>query len=137
MTTAVEVVVACENTLGFVHTPGKPLYRARALEASKILKKLGTDPKVTLDDLMLAVEYCRRRREPVKSPVALYWRVEDAKDMANEIVETSDLSASVEKAMSWELLQEPPNEEWIGRLTRAHGDHRATVLSEWKLAHRG
>lgn len=138
MTTATDVVVACENTLGFTHAPGKPLFRARSIEAGKIKKKIEADSKVTLDDFMLALEYCRRKREPIKSPVALYWRIEDAKAMANETpAPTSDLSASVQAAMAWELAQLEPDEHWIGRLTRAHGKHREMVLHEWRSSGRG
>lgn len=134
--TAIDVVIATENTLGFTHT-SSPLYKARAIEASKIKKKIEADPKVTLDDFMLAIEYCRKKREPVKSPVALYWRIEDAKAMSNEVSTTTDLSTDVETAMAWELLQLEPDEHWIGRLTRAHGSHREAVLTEWKQAGRG
>ena len=136
MTTATEVVVQCENVLGFTHTIS-PLYRGRAIEAGKIKKKLKTTPGVTLDDLLLAIEYCRRRREPVKSPVALFWRVDDARQLANEAKSTSDVSTDVGSAMTWELEQQEVSEYWVGRLTRAHGPHRESVLAEWKGAGRG
>lgn len=136
MTTATDVVVACENTLGWNPTV-KPLRKARNIEAGKINRKLEADPRVTLEDFMLAIEYCRRKREPVTSPVALYWRIEDAKAMANAPVPSSALSTSIEQAMAWELAQLEPNEHWIGRLTRAHGPHRDAVLSEWAGAGRG
>lgn len=136
---ATDIVIGCENRLGFTHVGANPLYRARAIEAGKINKKLKADPSVTLEDFALALEYCHRKREPVTSPVALYWRIKDARAMANEVVELSDLSAAVQTALDWEMERDPSLErtEWIGRLTRAHGDHRAVVLSEWKRAGRG
>lgn len=136
MTTATDVVIACENVLGW-NAMITPLHKARAIEAGKINKKLATEPDITLDDLMLAVEFCRRKRQPVTSPVALFWRVEDAKEMANEVVEISDLSTAVQTALAWEMLADVPDEDWIGRLTRAHGPVRAELLAEWTAAGRG
>lgn len=138
--TATDIVVLCENTLGWTpdHMKYGSLWKARSIEAGKINKKLKADPKVTLADLELAVEYCWRKREPVTSPAALFWRVEDAKAAANAVATPTDLSADVEAAMAWELSDVRAEQEyWVGRLTRAHGSYRTEVLAEWKAAGRG
>ncbi len=135
MTTATDIVIACENRLGYLHHG--PLTERRRIEAGKINKKLKTDPSVTLADFELAIEYCWKKRESVTSPVALYWRIKDAKNLANDVVEVSDLTEEIERAIAWEMWCEPIDHEWVGKLTRAQGDGRADVLAEWKAAGRG
>lgn len=138
--TATDLVVMVENTLGWLpdHMRYGSVWKARSIEAGKINKKLKANPQVTLADLELALEYCWRKREPVASPVALFWRVDDAKAMANEPSTISVLSATVETAVEWEMSHDMPEKElWVGRLTRAHGSARDDVLRDWREAGRG
>jgi hypothetical protein len=134
---ATELVVAVENTLGWVpdHMKYGSVWKARSIEAGKINKKLKATPGVTLGDLELAMEYCRRKREHIASPVALFWRVDDAKAMANEVVELSDLSTDIQAALDWEMGHDLEEKElWVGRLARAHGPARSDVLTDWRKA---
>lgn len=134
---ATEVVVACENTLGWVPDESKPLWQARAIAAS-ILKKTMTKHKVTLEQVELAIEYCRRKRQHIKQPASLVFYVERALEMANEPVVVSDLTTAVEEALRWEQMNEDHfSLGWITRLTRATSDYRGEVLSDWKAAGRG
>lgn len=135
--TATDVVILCENVLGWVPEDNVPLWKARANHAGR-LKRAMAKHGVTLDQLVLAVEYCRRRREPVKSPAALVFRVPSALDLANEPESTSDDTEAINEAIQWEYHNEDHfSLGWIFRLTRAVGAHRADVLKEWRDAGRG
>lgn len=136
MTTATDIVILCENTLGWVPNPAKPLWQARSIEAGKIKRKLRTST-VTLEDLALTVEYCWKKREPITSPMGLFHRVEAAREMANPVTVLTDISTAVQAAISWELGQVEPDTEWLGRLVRCHGEGREVVLNGWREAGRG
>lgn len=135
--TATDVVVLCENILGWVPDENMPIWKARAVHAGR-LKKAMAKHEVTLDQLELAIEYCRRRREPVKSPAGLVFKVARALELANEPVVTADLETSVSEAIGWERDHEDHfSLGWITRLTRAIGDYRAEVLKDWRESGRG
>jgi hypothetical protein len=137
--TATEVVIACENTLGF--TPDTTRYgldQARRIEAGKLNKKMKADPSITFEQLEYALAYSFRKREPVKSPAALCFRIKAALEEAAELeVQKTDLSLLVEAALAWEMAQPVLNEGWIGKLTRSQGDARKDLLTNWKESGRG
>jgi len=134
-----DIVVACENTLGWVPDPGKPLWKARSVEAGKLNRAAAKDPKkVTVDNLALAVEFSRKRRRPVTSPLGLIHRIEDALVFARDETVLSDLGQAVQDAVNLELFMDRHDAGiWITRLTRAQGEFRLDVLNEWKEAGRG
>lgn len=136
--TATTLVISCENSLGWSPDPTKELWQARSIEAAKITRKLKQTNGVTLEDLALALEYCYRRREPIVSPLNLFTRVEEAKALALAASSTkTDISASVQAAVDWELGRPEPDSSWLGRLIRSHGDGRQVVLDAWRAAGRG
>ena len=136
--TATEIVLLCENRLGYVTDVGHiGLRRARMIEAGKIKRKLTKHPGVTFDDLALAVEYAWRKRIALRSPLGLFRMLEDAAEMANETPQPSVTSTSVQEALDWEMAQFELDSEWIGKLTRAHGPYRVDVLAQWTEAGRG
>lgn len=138
MTSTLDVVVACEQRLGWFPLKGGVL-KARITEAGKLKKKLAEDPRITCEDLMLAVELSVRQRRAVKSPMALFYRVEDAKKLAAPAAPTQDLTVAVEHALEVEYgrdSSDPQRREWIGRLTRSNGEWRREVLAEWEAAGR-
>lgn len=150
--TATELIILCENLFGhdFVGavddaslTPTArkvPLWKARAAEAGKINRAMKKDPKVvTLANLETAANYCFEKRIEVKSPYGLVYKIEEATAKVADVELTSDLGDLVQRALAWEADQPATDsrDEWISRLTRAHGESRAAVLKEWAEDGRG
>lgn len=139
--TPTDFIVFVENQLGWTPETSekKPLWKARAIEVAKLKKKMATDPNLyTWDNLALAVEYLRHKRQPVTSPVAVCWFVKDALKDAVERPTLTDLGEAVQAAIDWEKRHQIPGfAEWIITLTRAHGSARGAVLDEWRSAGRG
>lgn len=138
---ATEFIIKCENLLGWCPPDDKPLWKARAIEAGKLNKKIKTDPKLyTWHNLELALSMSVAEREPITSPVALCWRVERALRKAEETASYTDPEFECQRAVEWELGQESSDERiyWVGRFTRVHGGTaRRELLNEWKAAGRG
>ena len=135
--TATDIVVLCENVLGWLPDDNVPIWKARAVHAGR-LKKAMVKHNVTLAQLELAVQYCWKKREPIKTPAGLVFKVARALELANEPVAVVDIEVAVAEAIQWER----DNEDhftlgWIRRLTRAVGDYRNDVLKDWKEAGRG
>ncbi len=150
--TATELVVLVENLFGWSAvgavddaslrpTARKvPLWKARAAEAGKINRAMKKDPKVvTLANLEIAANYCFEKRIDVKSPYGLVYKIEEAVKHVTDVELTTDVGESVQRALAWEADQPatPSRDEWISRMTRAHGDSRLLVLAEWKADGRG
>lgn len=138
-TKPMDIVIACENKLGWQPNTKQPLFKARAVEAMKLKRAMEKDPVTyTIANLELAVEWSWRHRKPVTSPAALIHRVEAALERSAAPVETTELGERVQAAVDRELaLDRPESTEWIARLTRAFGVFREDVLTEWKEAGRG
>lgn len=132
-----EFVKTVENTLGLVPDPKYPVWRARALEVQRIKKKMEQDPTITLHNLMLAMEYCRRKKIEVKSATALCWKVKEAlaEGQAEEVV-TDNERVIAEAIATEQRVADDWSEYWISRFTRAVGEGRQQVLAEWSEAGR-
>lgn len=133
---ATAFIIFVENTLGWIPpvTEKTPLWKARAVEAGKLNKKIKTNPRLyTWENLALAVEYCRRKKQEVRSPTALCWTVERALREAYQPADSTPVQAQVDAAIAWEQTNQLDDADtWIGRLTRAGGDGRKDVLNEWR-----
>ena len=141
---ATALVVLCENLFGVgtdAVEKGIPSYKYRSIEAGKINKAMAKDPsRVTLANLELAANYCFEKRLTIKSPYGLIHKIDEALQHAVAPELESDLSVLTQRALMWEAghsATDQVSQEWISRLTRAHGDARADVLKEWKEAGRG
>lgn len=150
--TATDIVILCENALGWTPPDNVPVWKSRSVHAG-LLRKAMVKHGVSLEDLELAVAFCEREREPIKSPAALVYKVERARELANvnpttttvhkaayktEVVEETDLSMDVQRALEWEQMHEDHlSLGWITRLTRAQGDYRRDVLKDWERSGRG
>lgn len=138
---ATELIILCENLLGWDPPDDKPLWKSRAIEAGKLNKKIKTDPKLySWHNLELALNMSFEEREPITSPVALCWRVERALRKAEETQQYTDPELETQKALDWEMGRSPSEERtyWVGRFTRVHGGvARRDLLNEWKEAGRG
>ena len=134
--TATQLVVACENALGWTPADDKPLWKARAIEAGKINKQMVKNPKkVTLANLELALEYSARKRIGIRTPVGLVYRIDEALAAAAEPEIRGDISFAIEAAVQQEnATKRFGYEAWMTRLMQAQGPGRQTVLNEWKSA---
>lgn len=140
---ATALVILCENLFGTgteAVEKGIPTFKARAVEAGKIKAAMRKDPKrVTLANLELAANYCFEKRLQIKTPYGLIHKIDEALQYATAPELESDLSVLTQRALMAEAgrsAADQVSQEWIGRLTRAHGDARADVLREWKEAGR-
>lgn len=143
MTTLIAIVEACENQLGWQppYQPDVPPYRTRALEVHKLKKAMDT-PRfrqiATTRNLALALEFSRRRRLPVQSPVTLLYRIPDALAYADTTPAVSPVAMQITTAIRWEQAADDNDSlRWIHRLTRAAGPGQLDVLAEWEATGRG
>lgn len=132
-------VLFVENTLGCAPDVTKERWRAVILEASKVKKKIATNPTLyTWENLALTVEWLRQKRKVVRSAAAVLWNVEDAlRDSANtrQPDQIVNVAVAIKEAIAWEQANRIPGYQgWVGRLTRAAGDGRQDTYTEWKAA---
>lgn len=140
--TLLDIIIGCENFLGWTPParPGVPAWKARTTEVYKLKNAMATKPAsiATIENLALALEYSRRKRLPIKSPITLLYRIPDALELANIDKPVSDLQAEIAAAIGWEKgCDDEGSLRWIHRLVRASGPGRGEVLQEWKAAGRG
>jgi hypothetical protein len=139
---ATTFVVAVENTLGWSPpseeiTDAKPLWKHRSIMAGRVNKAVAKDPKLyTWENLELAIEYCRRKKIEVKSPLGVLYKVKAALEVAN-VEHVGDLTQQMQEAVDWELAnQHEGYHDWVGRLVRADGTARRDVLDRWRRERR-
>lgn len=140
MTTLMDIVVGCENYLGFMPKgrADDSLNRLRCLEVYKLKRAMAAHARASVETLALALEYSRRRRLSLTSPIALLYRIDDALKLANSPSGVTELEAAITAAIGWERDRDDENSlNWIYRLKRAAGPGRDEVLTEWKAAQRG
>lgn len=102
----------------------------------QVVQRMDDSALFTWDNLYLTVAYLKKQRQPVKSPMFLFYRVEDA--LAAVYVEPVNvvedlLSAAVthERLMCHEGWQ-----DWVAQLHRASGPGRQQVYDLWLAAGR-
>lgn len=134
---ATEFVVHCENTLGYVPDETKELWKARSIQAGRLNKAIKTKPQLyTWANLELAVEYLRRKRQPIKSPLFALYVVEDALRLARQ-EQDRPLGELIDEALHFERANSAlTSHSWVDQLTRAVGKYRQDAYDEWK-AERG
>lgn len=130
-----------EGALGWAppETTKTPRWKAILNEASKVKRKQATDPTLyTWQNLALTVEWLRARKEVIKTPTSIFWRVEDAlRDSATPVTPKPvlEISQAVQQAVEAEQARRAPGwQGWVGRLTRAQGAGRQDTYDEWKAA---
>ena len=134
--TLTDLVKYIENTLGWAPSwdDPRPLWKIRAIEVAKIKRAIRTQrrPKdYTVANLMVAVEFLRRRNQHIESPVAVVYAVERAlKRRADR--DSTDLETAVERAVA--EANRLGRDDWARRIARATGGARAEVLREWEEA---
>ena len=138
MSALMDIITGCENQLGWSPPPGAPLYKSRAAEHRKLSLAMSRH-NYTTHDLKLALAYCKRRRQPVTSPLELTWYITKARELAAaEPSAPGALDVGVRTAIEWENANpDDISDAWITRLVRSFGPARARTLSEWRDAGRG
>jgi len=97
------------------------------------LKRLRESRKVTTQELMDAIEYCRAKGIDVRHSSWLYKHIGDATKWARAERATEavrDVEALIAQAVAIEA--EKPDSVWLDRLIRAAGGARAEVYREWE-----
>ena len=140
MTSLMDIVMRCENQLGW-QPPRRTqsLQKARCMEVHKLQVAIdrGKIRDVTPEKLAIAVEYSRRKRLPVASPLSLLHRIPEALALAYTPPPVSDIAAEIAAAISWERDRDDDSSPtWIQRLARSQGPGCGEVLTAWKV-HRG
>jgi hypothetical protein len=135
--------IRVENTLGWSHDRSMPRWRALSIEASRLRRKMDTDPALfTWPNLELAVELLRREQREVASPTAVCWHVERALALAaapEPVLDgiDADIDDLVNEIAQRELADGDP-EGWAMRLHRAWGrEGRLAALVEYADTRRG
>lgn len=136
---ATELCALVENTLGWtpIVSDKMPRWRAIAIMAGRVNKKIETNPKLyTWRNLEIAVAYLWAKRQQVRSPMGIFYVVEDAVAQSYETPQ-QPLGDQVEQAIRTEYeIDDAQTIRWVTRLSRAFGDARADVLVEWRAARR-
>lgn len=130
--TPTEFCKLVEAHLGWEAPAGAPHQRYRA-EASKVKKKIATNPDLyTWHNLQLAVALLRREKKP-RSPVGVFSHVNRALDLSLD--RDTDVEEQIRKVVAYETaLGDPAG--WAVRFARATGAYRAEALAEWREAAR-
>lgn len=130
-----ELVLLCENVLGWTPASGVPLVRARKALAQRLTNEMRKQPqKLTLRNLELTVELLRRERAPIRSPLFLIHRVDDAIAAANAVPPVTPIAERIEAALAIERAKaefDDRADHWVDRLIRVRGPYRAEVYAEW------
>jgi hypothetical protein len=134
-----DLVVACENQLGWTIPEGVEPWSARMKEVGKLKRVLSVRREVSIADLQTALAYCKRRHEPIDSPLGLFGKVNVAKELA--VVKEpprTDVTVDWEAALLWELMNpDRLSDAWSLKLRRVHPAVRAELLADWRAAGRG
>lgn len=118
-----------EAKLGWVPSDaGLPTYRRYQAEAAKVLRKQQEDPQLyTWPNLTKAVDWLAKEKRQ-RSPVGVFAYVRTALE-ASAKPETP-LEEEIRAAMRLEAAKGDPD-NWVERMSRAIGPHRAELLAEW------
>lgn len=135
--TSTDLVKHIENTLGWCQPWDdlRPAWKVRSIEAGKINRAIKRNPKLyTMENLLLAVEYLRIRKQPVKSPIGVIYTVEKAIKEMPKPEKVTDLAAARERALERVRdrypLNHPERGRWIRRLQNSKGQVFLDALEE-------
>lgn len=134
-----EILVECENTLGWIpNVPkGQTIFHARA-RMHRILSRSMAQRRISVEDLGLALAYCQRRRHPISTPAELLPLVKEARTLAAPAKHLSSLDVRQGEALAWEHQRlDDDSPYWIGRIVRSLNTGLEDVLTEWAGAGRG
>lgn len=137
MSDLMDIILDCENRLGWSPPAGAVLWRARAGEHRKLTRAM-EKRGYTVEDLRTALAYCLRRRQAITSPMELIGLVDKARDLTPDTDPRVPLDDQIDAAVAWEAAnRDGSSANWGSRLVRVAGHLRADVLQEWRDAGRG
>lgn len=134
--TYVDLVKYIENTLGWTWPweDTRPPWKIRAIEAGKI-KKVAGKRKLKVPDLVTTVDWMRKERITVESPVGVVYFAERALREVAKLHEAESWEDEVAKTIaevSASGLPESEKTEWTKRLHRVKGDVALETVKEWR-----
>lgn len=138
-----QILIDCENQLGWCPKipRGGSLPKARANQ-HRIMTVAMNNRKVSEEDLRLAYNYCRNRRQPIVDPLQLFGYVDKAKSHTARPPRNVGLGKSLDvqqaEALAWEAMHDDEHStRWRGRIIRSVAAGLADTLAEWHAAGRG
>lgn len=134
-----DIVRDCENRLGWLPAGSNP-WPSRAQASARLKQAMArADPPATVADVRLALAWCYRARQPIRSPAHLLSFVREARQHAAVPDKPlTSLGQEIRDAITWELnAEDAEGDQWIARLSRSSGEARATTLAEWQASGRG
>lgn len=123
-----------ENTLGWAPFSGK---HRKLIVAGVVQRRSENLQLFTWDNLYLTVEWLRVRRMTIKSPLYVFFKVEQA--LVKGIVPDapSDIADLIQRAIEHEREFEREGwDDWTERLSRVTGRYRQDTYDEWVAAGR-
>lgn len=132
----IDLIVLVENQIGWDSAHPGPLWKQRAIEASRLKSAIAVNPTLyTWRNLELAVALLVQKKTNLRSPLGVLAYVEEAVSKANPEPTPVPLTEAIEAAIRHEETTRGPDWElWATRLTRASGVGRTVALSEWHQA---
>ena len=139
---ATGLVELCENLLGWdpyelTKNGTVPVWKVKAIEAGKINAAMKRSPKrVTLENLTIALDYCRREKIDILTPFGLVAMLKPALEAHQQPEVVTDLESQIEAAIAQEQESGDPD-GWAARFIRAIGPARIATYEEWRQARDG
>jgi hypothetical protein len=137
--TLMQILIECENKLGWIpeQARGQDIYRARAV-VHRIVSLALSKRHYSVDDLALALAYCKRKRQPITHPLQLIPLIPEARALAGPQARPISLDIRQGEAIAWEQQrQDDDSSYWIGRIVNSLNAGLEDVLAEWTAAGRG
>ena len=133
--TYVDLVKYIENTLGWTWPweDMRPPWKIRSIEAGKI-KKIAGKKGLKVPELVTTVDWMRKERITVESPVGVVYHAERALKEAKKQHETESWETEVAKAVAEVEASDLPADEkqaWTRRLRRVKGEVALDTVKEW------
>jgi len=138
-----DLLKVVENELGWCAAwdDPRPPWKIRATEVSKlkrVIQKLERENvslrgKFTIENLLVVVEYLKREKDHIKSPVYLAYALERSLEWYHD-QRLGHLEERVERAKRQVSthLEGIERETWMRKLTRARGDQLVELITEWE-----
>lgn len=110
-------------------------WRWRATQIHRLQLSRKKDPRASLDNLALVVDYCARRGIVPKAIGGLVYYLDDALRDVRHVARSEQPELEVQLAEAAALERDralPDSDVWLEQLLGAKGDLRRDVLAEWQ-----
>jgi hypothetical protein len=137
--TLMQILIECENKLGWIPDVGRgrDIHQARAI-THRVVSIALSKRLYSVDDLALALAYCKRKRQPINHPLQLIPLIAEARTLAGPKARPIGLDIRQGEAIAWEQQrQDDDSSYWIGRIVNSLNAGLEDVLAEWTAAGRG